>query len=71
MKETLHQELSAKLKEFWTTEQRVPDQQQVDKTVELSQAVLKEEWEATKQLPIQCVSGVLRFLLQLIKLLRV
>ena len=52
MKETLHRELSTKLKAFLTVEQRVPDQDKVDDVIALSQAVLKEEWEATKRLPV-------------------
>jgi hypothetical protein len=52
MKESLHLNLGAKLKDFRTVEQRVPDQEQVDEAITLSQAVLKEEWEATKRLPV-------------------
>jgi hypothetical protein len=52
MKETLHRDLSAKLKDFWMVEQRVPDQAQVDEAIALSQALLKEEWKATKRLPV-------------------
>jgi hypothetical protein len=53
MKETLHRDLSAKLKDFWMVEQRVPDQAQVDEAIALSQALLKEEWKATKRLPVR------------------
>lgn len=67
MKENLHRDLSEKLKEFWLIEERVPNQEQVEKGIELSQTVLKEEWEVAKRLPVprtvaRAFSAVVRIL---------
>lgn len=52
MNEDLHKEMSEKLLTFFTVSRRVPDQEEVQKAIALSQRLLKREWVVTKQLPV-------------------
>jgi hypothetical protein len=52
MKESLHSNLVEKLKLFWLVETTVSDQAKIDEAMTIAQALLKEEWDVAKELPL-------------------
>lgn len=52
MKESPHRSLIEKLKGFWVVEAAVVDQAKVDEAMIVAQALLKEEWDVAKELPL-------------------
>jgi len=52
IKERLHSNLIEKLKNFWVVETTVVDQAKVEEAMTVAQALLKEEWDVAKELPL-------------------